>query len=139
MFSYVFQLGTNKSKKRSSKGGGSSHGNATATASDQAKALQRRQRIAQQLETLTEFAELHLGSLVERSYMLTEACLALKKYGTCLLFCVIIPLFSQKLGRVNALIIRITLKSLLLCFLLMCSLPHRHVIQLVHHHCFAAT
>ena len=77
----LISTGTNKSKKRSSKGG-SSH--TTANASDQAKALQRRQRIAQQLETLTEFAELHLGSLVERSYMLTEACLALKKYGTCL-------------------------------------------------------
>ena len=77
----LISTGTNKSKKRSSKGG-SSHTNANA--SDQAKALQRRQRIAQQLETLTEFAELHLGSLVERSYMLTEACLALKKYGMCL-------------------------------------------------------
>lgn len=62
-----------KNKKRSSKG--------TGTKADQARALARRQRTAQQLETLTEFAEMHLGALVERSYMLTDACLALKKYG----------------------------------------------------------
>lgn len=66
--------GAAKSKKRSSKGG-------SATKADQARALARRQRTAQQLETLTEFAEMHLGALVERSYMLTDACLALKKYG----------------------------------------------------------
>lgn len=67
--------GAAKSKKRSSKGTG------TGSKADQARALARRQRTAQQLETLTEFAEMHLGALVERSYMLTDACLALKKYG----------------------------------------------------------
>ena len=72
--------GTNNnssSKGKKSKAGAKGAQNKT----DQAKALARRQRTAQQLETLTEFAEMHLGSLVERSYMLTEACLSLKKFG----------------------------------------------------------
>ena len=48
---------------------------------DQARALARRQRTAQQLETLTEFAEHHLGTHFDWSHMLAEACLGLRKYS----------------------------------------------------------
>ena len=48
---------------------------------DQAKALERRQKAAQQLETLTEYAEHHLGVSLDRAFMLAEACVALHKYG----------------------------------------------------------
>jgi hypothetical protein len=54
---------------------------AAAGRADQAKALARRQRTAQQLETLTEFAAHHLGDNFERAHMLAEACLALNKQG----------------------------------------------------------
>lgn len=59
---------------------------------DQARALARRQRTAQQLETLTEFAEHHLGAHYDWSHMLAEACLGLRKYSkytcTCSWLCV---------------------------------------------------
>ena len=48
---------------------------------DQAQALARRQRAAQQLETLTEYAQHHLGESLDRAYMLAEACVDAKKYG----------------------------------------------------------
>ena len=65
--------GTSKSKAKSSSGG--------ASKADQSRALARRQRTAQQLETLTEFAEHHLGTSIEWSHMLAEACLGLRRYG----------------------------------------------------------
>lgn len=57
------------------------NGKKVVSKTDQAKALARRQRTAQQLETLTEFAEHHLGTHLDWSHMLAEACLALRKYS----------------------------------------------------------
>lgn len=62
----------------SSKKGGKK---AVVSKSDQARALARRQRTAQQLETLTEFAEHHLGCRVDWAPRLAEACLGLRKYS----------------------------------------------------------
>lgn len=61
---------------KANKGKGGAEGKA-----DQAKALVRRQRTAQQLETLTEYAAHHLGERYDLAHMLAEACLALRKYG----------------------------------------------------------
>ncbi|RYH17184.1 hypothetical protein EON65_28980 [archaeon] len=41
--------------------------------------IARRKNTALQLETLTEFAEYHLGSHVEHSWLLAEACLGTEK------------------------------------------------------------
>jgi hypothetical protein len=54
---------------------------AAAGRTDEARALERRQQTAQQLETLTEFAAHHLGERFESASMLADACLALGKYG----------------------------------------------------------
>ena len=40
-----------------------------------------KRKVSLQLETLTEFAEHHLEDHLSNSYMLAEACIALKKYG----------------------------------------------------------
>jgi len=40
-----------------------------------------KRKVSLQLETLTEFAEHHLKDHLSNSYMLAEACIALKKYG----------------------------------------------------------
>ncbi len=61
-----------------------------ASAQDAAKALARRQRTALQLETLTEFAEHHLGEQYALSTELAEACLLIPNFGQSLslfLFC----------------------------------------------------
>lgn len=40
-----------------------------------------KRKVSLQLETLTEFAEHHLEDRLSNSYLLAEACIALKKYG----------------------------------------------------------
>lgn len=46
---------------------------------NQRLAIARRKNTALQLETLTEFAEYHLGSHVEHCWLLAEACLGTEK------------------------------------------------------------
>jgi hypothetical protein len=67
--------------------GGASAGNTksskskAAAAQDAANALARRQRTALQLETLTEFAEHHLGEQYALSAGLAKACLLIPNFG----------------------------------------------------------
>jgi hypothetical protein len=73
------------SGKRKSSGASSS--------ADQSKALARRQSVARQLETLTEFAEHHLAGHYEWSYMLADSCLALQQYSKLSFYLFFLPLF----------------------------------------------